>query len=75
MRNLKKFTALALTAAITLSMAACGSKESADDAANGSGEPAASAAAADLRSRGTVPPLPAAIPRRPASPLLRISRI
>ena len=39
MKNLKKFTALALTAAITLSMAACGSK---DAASNGSSEPAAS---------------------------------
>ena len=39
MKNLKKFTALALTAAITLSMAACGSK---DSTADGSGEPAAS---------------------------------
>ena len=30
MRNLKKFTALALTAAVVLSMSACGSKEGAD---------------------------------------------
>ena len=46
MRDLKKFTALALTAAFVLSMAACGSKESADDAANSSVS-GSSAAAAD----------------------------
>lgn len=47
MRNLKKFTALALTAAFTLSMAACGSKESASGTSgDATGASASSGAAA-----------------------------